>query len=115
MTEKKDNSTAKSKKKPNLEMKASAVKEKAKAKVAEKVATQKSPKEEVKSLKKKNESKNTITIKQVASGAGRLKNQIQTLKGLGLNKINKVATLEDTPSIRGMVKTVAHLIEVIKN
>ncbi|MCE2992217.1 MAG: 50S ribosomal protein L30 [Candidatus Jidaibacter sp.] len=56
-----------------------------------------------------------MTIKQIASGAGRLKNQIQTLKGLGLNKLNKVAVLEDTSSIRGMVRTVAHLIEVVKN
>lgn len=57
----------------------------------------------------------TITVKQVASGAGRLKNQIQTLKGLGLNKINKISVLEDTPSIRGMVKTVQHLVQVIQN
>jgi large subunit ribosomal protein L30 len=57
----------------------------------------------------------SITVKQVASGAGRLKNQIQTLKGLGLNKVNKVSTLEDTKAVRGMIRTVAHLLEVVKN
>ncbi len=57
----------------------------------------------------------SVTIKQVASGAGRFKNQIQTLKGLGLSKLNKVSTLEDTPSVRGMIRTVAHLIEIVKN
>lgn len=57
----------------------------------------------------------SVTIKQIASGAGRFKNQIQTLKGLGLNKLNRESTLEDTPSVRGMIRTVAHLIQVVKN
>ncbi len=56
----------------------------------------------------------TITVKQITSGAGRLKSQIQTLIGLGLNKINKESTLEDTPSIRGMIRKVAHLLQIVK-
>ena len=54
-----------------------------------------------------------IKVQQFASGAGRLKNQVQTLKGLGLNKINKIVELEDTQSIRGMINTVNHLVKII--
>lgn len=56
--------------------------------------------------------KKTVTVKQVHSGAGRGKDQIATLVGLGLNKINRTRVLEDTPSVRGMIAKVAHLIEV---
>lgn len=55
----------------------------------------------------------TITLKQVISGDGRGKKQIGTLKGLGLNKINKVSTLQDTVAIRGMINKVSHLIKII--
>ncbi len=63
--------------------------------------------------KKKEFTGNTVIIKQVASGAGRKKNQIQTLKGLGLGKLNKQVELGDTPSIRGMIRTVSHLIKIV--
>ncbi len=56
----------------------------------------------------------TIKIKQIKSAIRRPKDQLATLIGLGLNKINRVKELEDTPSVRGMVKKVAHLIEIIK-
>jgi len=55
----------------------------------------------------------TVTVKQIRSGAGRLPKQIATLKGLGLNKINRTRTLEDTPAVRGMIAKVAHLVEVV--
>lgn len=55
----------------------------------------------------------TVKVKQIASGAGRLKKQIATLKGLGLNKINREVELEDTVSIRGMINKVKHLVKVI--
>lgn len=55
----------------------------------------------------------TITVKQVRSGAGRIEKQNATLKGLGLCKINRVRTLEDTPAVRGMIRKVAHLVEII--
>lgn len=55
----------------------------------------------------------TVTVKQVRSGAGRLPQQIATLKGLGLNKLNRTKTLEDTPAVRGMIAAVAHLVEVV--
>lgn len=57
----------------------------------------------------------TITIKQIRSCIGRPKDQEATLKGLGLNKINRVSTIIDTPENRGMVNKVAHLIEIVGN
>ncbi len=57
----------------------------------------------------------TIKVKQIKSAIGRPDTQEKTLIGLGLNKLNKVRELEDTPSIRGMIRKVAHLVEVIEN
>jgi large subunit ribosomal protein L30 len=54
----------------------------------------------------------TVTVKQTVSGNGQKPGQQATLIGLGLNKIGRVRTLEDTPSVRGMIRKVAHLIEV---
>jgi large subunit ribosomal protein L30 len=55
----------------------------------------------------------TFQVKLVKSGIGRPKRHRDTLKGLGLTKMNKVMTLKDTPAIRGMVKKVEHLIQVL--
>jgi large subunit ribosomal protein L30 len=55
-----------------------------------------------------------ITIKLVRSGIGRKPNQQKTLKALGLNKLNQVVTKVDNEAVRGMVATVAHLVEVIE-
>lgn len=49
------------------------------------------------------------------SGIGRPRRQRQTLVGLGLAKLNKTVTLKDTPEIRGMVKKVPHLVEVVES
>jgi large subunit ribosomal protein L30 len=54
----------------------------------------------------------TITITQIGSPIGRRKDQRQTLVGLGLNKMYRTRTLSDTPSIRGMINKVRHLIRV---
>ena len=59
-------------------------------------------------------SKKTIRIKQIGSSIGRKFDQKQTLIGLGLNKIGRVRELEDTPSVRGLVRKVSHLIEIIE-
>ncbi len=56
--------------------------------------------------------KKTIKVTQIASPIGRPEVQRKTLIGLGLNKMNKVSELEDTPSVRGMIKKVAHLVKV---
>ncbi len=49
---------------------------------------------------------------QIASALGRKPGQKETLVGLGLNAIRSVRELEDTPSVRGMIRKVAHLIKV---
>jgi large subunit ribosomal protein L30 len=54
----------------------------------------------------------TVTLTQVASPAGRFANQRQTLIGLGLNRIRRSRTLEDTPAVRGMIARVRHLVRV---
>ncbi|WP_420562190.1 50S ribosomal protein L30 [Thalassobaculum sp.] len=57
--------------------------------------------------------KATVTVRQVRSGLGRKKDQIATLTGLGLGKLNRERTLEDTPAVRGMIDKVKHLVEVV--
>jgi len=59
--------------------------------------------------------KKTVTVTQVASPIGRTKDQRATLVGLGLNKIRRTSTLEDTPSVRGMINKVKHLIQVVED
>jgi large subunit ribosomal protein L30 len=56
----------------------------------------------------------TVTIEQISSPIRREKSQEATLVGLGLNKMGRRRTLEDTPSVRGMINKVAHLIRVIE-
>ena len=56
--------------------------------------------------------KKTIKVTQIASPIGKPKDQRATLIGLGLNKMNRTAVLEDTPSVRGMSKKVSHLVKV---
>jgi len=56
--------------------------------------------------------KGTVKVTQVGSPIGRQKYQRDTLKGLGLNKMHKTRELEDTPSVRGMINKVKHLITV---
>ena len=55
----------------------------------------------------------TIKVKQVASPIGRPAKQKAVLIGLGLNKMNKVDELEDTPSIRGMINKIPHLVKIV--
>jgi large subunit ribosomal protein L30 len=58
------------------------------------------------------DTKKRVRVVQVASGLGRKPGQIETLVGLGLNKIRKSSTLEDTPAVRGMIRKVHHLVRV---
>jgi large subunit ribosomal protein L30 len=55
-----------------------------------------------------------IKIRQIGSPIGRKPDQQATLKGLGLNKIRAERSLEDTPSIRGMITKVSHLVEIVE-
>ena len=56
--------------------------------------------------------KKTIIVTQKKSPIGRQSYQRKTLIGLGLNKIGRTKELNDTPSIRGMIVKVKHLVEV---
>ena len=53
-----------------------------------------------------------IKLQQIGSPIRRPASQRATLKGLGLDKMNRVVELEDTPEIRGMIRTVRHMVEV---
>lgn len=55
----------------------------------------------------------TVTVEQIGSPIRRPKEQRATLVGLGLNKMRRRSTLEDTPSVRGMITKVAHLVRVV--
>lgn len=59
------------------------------------------------------ESGKTVTVEQIYSPVRRPADQRATLIGLGLNKLHRTATLEDTPSVRGMIAKVQHLIRVV--
>ena len=56
----------------------------------------------------------TIVVKQIASPSRRPDVQLRTLIGLGLNKMNRTRELEDTPSVRGMVNAIPHLVQIIE-
>lgn len=60
-----------------------------------------------------NKSKRTVTITQIRSAIRRPIIQSQTLKGLGLTRIGRVRTLEDTSEVRGMINKVKHLVKII--
>jgi len=55
----------------------------------------------------------TVTITQIASPIARVPVQRKTLIGLGLNKMGRTRTLEDTPAVRGMIESVQHLVKIV--
>lgn len=55
----------------------------------------------------------TVTVRQIRSANRKPEIQAQTLRGLGLGKIRRTRTLEDTPSVRGMIHAVKHLVEIV--
>ncbi|GJL92429.1 50S ribosomal protein L30 [Hyphococcus sp.] len=59
--------------------------------------------------------KKTVKVRQTGSPARRPQVQRATLIGLGLNKIGRERELEDTPSVRGMINKVSHLVKVIED
>ena len=54
----------------------------------------------------------SLKVRQVHSGAGGKQNQRDTLRSLGLKRIGDESVREDRPEVRGMIKTVAHLVTV---
>lgn len=65
-----------------------------------------------KTTAKKKPAGKTLRVTQVRSAIGRVQGQHQTLIGLGLGKIRRTKELEDTPSVRGMINKVKHLVRV---
>jgi len=57
----------------------------------------------------------TIKVEQIGSPIRREHTQRETLIGLSLNRIGRVAELPDTPAVRGMVSKVAHLVRVLES
>jgi large subunit ribosomal protein L30 len=53
-----------------------------------------------------------LRVKQVRSGVGGTERQRSTLRGLGFRRLYQVVELEDTPSVRGMITAIAHLVQV---
>ena len=56
----------------------------------------------------------TIKIKQIKSRIGAPKDQKSTLDALGLRKISQIVEREDTPTVRGMIQKVHHLVTVVE-
>ena len=63
---------------------------------------------------KKAKAGKTVTVRQIRSANRKPDIQAQTLRGLGLGKIRRTRTLEDTPSVRGMIRKVQHLLEIVE-
>ena len=55
----------------------------------------------------------TLTVRQIRSANRKPEIQAATLRGLGLGKIRRERTLEDTPSVRGMIHSIRHLVEIV--
>ncbi len=55
-----------------------------------------------------------IKIKQVRSAIGFDRKQRATLRGLGFRRLNHVVEVEDTPSVRGMIGKISHLVIVVE-
>ncbi len=62
----------------------------------------------------KDKNTGTVTVRQTGSPIRRPGDQRATLIGLGLNKMHKTRTLKDTPEVRGMIRKVSHLVEVVE-
>jgi len=60
------------------------------------------------------ENKKTVTVRQIRSANRRPERQAATLRGLGLGKIRRTRTLEDTPAVRGMITAVRDLVEIVE-
>ena len=57
--------------------------------------------------------KKTVTVKLVRSVAGTMQSHRDTVRGLGLRKLNSTSTLEDTAAVRGMINKVSYLVKVL--
>ena len=58
--------------------------------------------------------KKTVKVTQLGSPIGRKPGQKETLIGLGLNKRHRTRELEDTPAVRGMIRKISHMVEILE-
>jgi large subunit ribosomal protein L30 len=56
--------------------------------------------------------KDTIRIRQIKSAIGYSESQRATLRGLGIRRVNQVIEVHDTPSVRGMINKIPHLVRI---
>lgn len=63
---------------------------------------------------KKSQAGGMVTVEQIGSPIRRTQDQRATLVGLGLNKLRRRKTLEDTPEVRGMISKLGHLVRVVE-
>ena len=56
----------------------------------------------------------TVTVRQIRSANRRPEKKAATLRGLGLGKIGRTRTLEDTPAVRGMIRAAQNLVEIVE-
>ena len=66
------------------------------------------------SAKKADQQKKTLRVRQIRSGIGCPRGMRETLKALGLGKMHRVAERPDTQTVRGMIKSIPHLVEVVE-
>ena len=59
--------------------------------------------------------KGRVRLKQVKSAIGYTRRQRATLRGLGIRRLHHVVEVEDTPSVRGMISKVGHLVTVLED
>jgi large subunit ribosomal protein L30 len=57
--------------------------------------------------------KKTLKVKLVRSPIGCKQSHRDTVRGLGLRRLNSESTLEDTPAVRGMINKIAYLVQVL--
>lgn len=62
---------------------------------------------------KNSKNNKTLTVEQIGSPIRRPADQRATLVGLGLNKMHRRRTLQDTPAVRGMIAKVQHLVRIV--
>jgi large subunit ribosomal protein L30 len=55
-----------------------------------------------------------ITVQLVSSLIGQIESNYATIRGLGLRKVNSQSVLQDTPSVRGMINKVKHLVKIVE-
>jgi large subunit ribosomal protein L30 len=63
---------------------------------------------------KKVTSAQTLTVYQFGSPYGQKPGMVETLRGLGLGRVRRTRQLEDTPSVRGMIEKVRHLVRIVE-